>query len=175
MHQSVIRQIREDSMDQMSGLWAAAAVALGLGVSAPAHAEDQKFVGTAGWVGLGKSYELEKGHLYWAGEYSVSYFSAKGEGGLLNGASGRCPGVGEIDANAKKVKFNGYCIVSDADGDKLYYKWQAEGDIVVPRGIYEFVGGSGKYQAIRGSGTYISHLSVNWPDGMASGYDTFLP
>ena len=38
-------------MDQMSGLCAAAALALGLGVSAPAHAEDQKFVGTAGWVG----------------------------------------------------------------------------------------------------------------------------
>ncbi len=56
-------------MNQMSGFCAAAALALGLGVSAPAHAEDQKFVGTAGWVGLVKNYELEKGHFYSSGEF----------------------------------------------------------------------------------------------------------
>jgi hypothetical protein len=156
-------------------LFTTAALALGLGVSASERAEDQKFVGTAGWVGLVKNYELEKGHFYSAGEFRNNYFSAKGEGGLLNGASGRCPAVGEVDTNAKTVKFTGYCIVSDADGDKLYYKWQDEGDLATQRGAYEYVGGSGKYQAIRGSGTYISRLSVAWPDDTVSGYNTFLP
>jgi hypothetical protein len=149
--------------------------ALALGLGAPAHAEDQKFVGTAGWVGLVKNYELEKGHFYSSGEFRNNYFSAKGEGGFLNGTSSRCPAVGEVDVNAKTVKFVGYCIVSDADGDKVYFKWQDDGTLLTQQGKYEFVGGSGKYQAITGSGTYVAHLSVAWPDDTVSGYNTFLP
>jgi hypothetical protein len=52
------------------------AIALGLtaviGLGFPAHAEDWKAVGQFGWFGVGKAYQLEKGHFVWVGEQGCS-------------------------------------------------------------------------------------------------------
>ena len=56
-----------------------AALSAGLIVSRGTQAEDWKPVGQFGAFGVGKTYELEKGHFYWVGEYSGTFFNDKGE------------------------------------------------------------------------------------------------
>ena len=47
-----------------------AALSAGLIVSGGTRAEDWKPVGQFGFFGVGKAYEMEKGHFYWVGEYA---------------------------------------------------------------------------------------------------------
>jgi len=149
------------------------ALAMGLGLSAPTHAEDWKPVGQAGFLGVGKVYQIEKGHLFWVGEFSGTFFNDKGKGSLLDNAGIKCPAYNDIDTNNKKSKAAGYCVMSDPNGDQAYLKWQNEGDGITGPGTFEWTGGTGKYQGISGSNTFVGHTQVNWPDGTASGYATW--
>ncbi|PPQ29672.1 hypothetical protein [Rhodopila globiformis] len=79
-------------------------VIAGLLVSAGAHAEDWKFVGQFGWLGVGKVQQIEKGHLFWVGEFSGTFLSDKGESGLFNRAGMKCPGWNDIDLNNKTTR-----------------------------------------------------------------------
>ena len=60
-------------------LLSAAALSAGLIVSGGTRAEDWKPVGLFGWFAVGKAQEIEKGHLYWVGEFSGTFFNDKGE------------------------------------------------------------------------------------------------
>ena len=51
-------------------LLATAALVMSVGLGTPAHAEDWKVVGQFGWYGVGKAYEIERGHVYWVGEFN---------------------------------------------------------------------------------------------------------
>jgi hypothetical protein len=148
-------------------------VVAGVVVSAGAHAEDWMFVGQFGWLGVGKAQEIEKGHLFWVGEFSGTFLSDKGENGLFDHAGMKCPGWNDIDLNNKKNKAAGYCVVADAGGDKAYLRWQTTGDTVRGPGTYEWTGGTGKYKDIRGEYPFVGVIQINWPDGTASGYSTF--
>jgi hypothetical protein len=70
-----------------------AAVAAAFGLGSAAHAEDWKETGLFGWFGVGKAYQIEKGHTYWVGEFSGTFVNDKGEGSALNLAGVKCPGV----------------------------------------------------------------------------------
>ena len=94
-----------------------AALSAGLIVSRGTRAEDWKPVGLFGAFGVGKTYELEKGHFYWVGEYSGAFFSDKGEKGLLDRAGVKCPSWADNDLNNKKSKAGGICIMTDLAGD----------------------------------------------------------
>jgi hypothetical protein len=150
-------------------------VALSAGVigSQGARAEDWKPVGQFGWFGVGKVQEIEKGHLFWVGEFSGTFLSDKGEKGLFDRAGMKCPGWNDIDLNNKKSKAGGYCIVTGTDGDQAYLIWQNAGDTIRGPGTFEWTGGTGKYKEIKGSNTFFGVTQVNWPDGTASGYSTF--
>jgi hypothetical protein len=71
-----------ESVQQIRG---GAVLALGFGLSTAAYAEDWKVTGEFGWFGVGKAQQLEKGHVFWVGE-----FSGTGQGSLFRHA-GRCP------------------------------------------------------------------------------------
>jgi hypothetical protein len=66
----------------LQALLAASFAAFGLGFACVSHAQDWKAVGEFGWFGVGKAYEIEKGHIYWVGEFSGTFFNDKGAGGL---------------------------------------------------------------------------------------------
>jgi hypothetical protein len=51
-----------------------AALSAGLIFSGGTRAEDLKPVGQFSFFGVGKAYEIEKGHFYWVGEFSGSFF-----------------------------------------------------------------------------------------------------
>jgi len=156
-----------------NGVCAAAALAMGFGLSAPVHAENWKVIGQFGWFGVGKAQQLEKGHVYWVGEFSGTFFNDKGKGSVFDQAGIKCPAFNDLDFNNKKSKAAGNCIFSDTAGDQAYASWQCEGDTVTCHGTFDYTGGTGKYQGINGHNTFTGVTQVNWPDGTASGYATW--
>jgi hypothetical protein len=160
-------------MESTRLLLSVAALSAGLISSGRAHAEDWKPVGQAGFFGVGKAYEIEKGHFYWVGEYAGTFFSDKGEKGLFDHAGVKCPAWVDNDLNAKTSKLAGYCIITDRDGDQAYCTFQGAGTPSRGPGTFEWTGGTGKYKEISGSNTYVGNTTVNWPDATASGYATW--
>jgi hypothetical protein len=154
-------------------LLSVATLSTGLIFSGGTWAEDWKVTGDFGFLGVGKVFQLEKGHIYWVGEFSGTFANDKGKGSPLDQTGWKCPGSNDLDFNNKKNKAAGYCIVSDPGGDQAYTTWQCQGDTQSCNGTFEYTGGTGKYQGISGSNTFVGHTQVNWPDGTASGYSTF--
>jgi hypothetical protein len=138
-----------------------------------APAQDWRAVGTFGWMGSGKAYEVEKGHFYWVGEFTGTFFSDKGEGGLFHMEGVKCPAYFDLDANRGAHSAGGYCIVDDGAGSQAYLAWQNKGDGRKGAGTFTYTGGTGKYQGISGSSGFGSLIRVNWADGTTSGYATW--
>jgi hypothetical protein len=151
-----------------------AALSAGLVFSGAARAEDWKIVGQVGFFAVGKVSEIEKGHAYWVGEYAGVFFNDKDGKSLFDHAGVKCPAWEYLDFNAKSIKEGGFCVVTDLDGDKAFATFQGSGIPSHSNGTWEWTGGTGKYTEIKGGGyTYTGNLSVNWPDGSASGYATW--
>jgi len=138
--------------------------------SSIATAQDWKAVGNFGWFGVGKMQEIEKGHFYWVGEFSGTFFSDKGAGGLFHNAGVKCPAFYDVDMNAGKHTSGGYCIVADVEGDQAYLSWSNKGDGRNGTGTFTYTGGTGKYKGIKGpGGAFTTLLHAPWPDGTTSG------
>lgn len=151
------------------------ALAACLAAGAPkAIAEDLKLVGSFGWVGIGKVYPLEQGHLFWVGEFTGTFFNDKGKGSPFDRAGVKCPGYQDIDFNKKHGVAAGSCIMNDLNGDQAYLSWKCEGDAVSfsCKGTNQYTGGTGKYKGVSGAGTF-SGTTVNWKDGTATGFSIF--
>ena len=152
----------------MNGIRVALAGVLALSISA-AYAEQEKAVGVFGWNGVGKTYEVNKGHFYWVGEFTGTFFSDKGEGGLFHNAGVKCPASFEVDPNGK-TKGDGYCIITDKNGDQAFCKWQNAGVPDRGPGTFRYVGGTGKYAGLSGENTFVGSTQVIWKDGTSTGY-----
>jgi hypothetical protein len=117
---------------------------------------------------------MEKGHSYFVGDVTGTFFNDKGKGSLFDRAGVKCPVFIDTDTNNKKQKSGGYCIISDADGDQAYLTFERESDFPpspeAHPGTFEYTGGTGKYKGITGKNTFVPFAPVNWPDGTASGY-----
>ncbi len=155
----------------------AVAVNLSLSTVAIAQNEDKwKAVGEFGWLGVGKTQEIEKDHFYWVGEFSGTFFNDKGESSLFHKAGIKCPAWFDTDMNNKKTKGGGYCIITDLSGDQAYLAWQNEG---TPGpggrgpGTFQYTGGTGKYKEINGNHSFVGVTQVYWKDGTLSGYATW--
>ena len=85
------------------------AAAMGLAICGTAHAEDWKVTGSFGWLAVGKAYQIEKGHVYFVGEFSGTFFNDKGNDSLFDKAGVKCPAFNDLDLNNKKGKAGGYC------------------------------------------------------------------
>jgi hypothetical protein len=97
--------------------------------------------------------DLGDNHAVWTGVYSGASFNDTGKG-MFQKTVWSCPGV-TIIYNGSYVH-HGYCVLTDADGDKIYGtsegKGPAEGVDLV--GVVTYEGGTGKYHGIQGSHTY---------------------
>jgi hypothetical protein len=155
-------------------LQCAFAAAMGLAICGTAHAEDWKVTGSFGWFAVGKAYQIEKGHVYFVGEFSGTFFNDKGKDSLFDKAGVKCPAFNDLDLNNKKGKAGGYCTLNDAAGEQAYLTWKCEGDTVHCTGTFEYTGGTGKYSGISGSNnTFAATTEVNWQDGTATGFATW--
>jgi hypothetical protein len=153
--------------------WAIAALLISSALAIPVQAQDWKAVGEFGWMGVGKAYEIDKGHYYWIGEFTGTFFSDKGKGGLFHHAGIKCPAYNDLNIPTGKGKAGGYCIITDKDGDRAYASWVSEGDNVSGPGTFTFTGGTGKYSGISGTYPFVGVTEVNWADGTATGYATW--
>lgn len=135
-----------------------------------AASQDSKPVGEFGWFGVGKAHEVEKGHYYWVGEFSGTFFSDKGVGSLFHKSGVKCPAYFDLDLSGPRHTAGGYCTLADADGDQAYLKWELKGDGRKGAGSFTFTGGTGKYSSIRGTNALTTAIQVNWADGTTSGF-----
>ncbi len=135
-------------------LIAAGVVVLLLGTSAEAQpAKQGKYRGTFGNWGVGTVHELEKGHVFFVGEFSGVFFNDVANG-FIDKTSVSCPGVNDL-VNGVSLANSGYCIVTDKDGDKAYLVWKGKGTGPnVGGGDFQWTGGTGKYAGIKGNNTY---------------------
>ena len=142
-----------------------------------AYAQDWKAVGYFGWFGVGKGHQIEEGRVYWVGEFSGTFFSDEGSGGLFHLAGVKCPAWFELDFNQDRAKAGGHCVITDIDGDQAYVKWENAGNSTKTgtplRGTFEYTGGTGKYAGISGRSRFTGIRMVDWADGTASGYSTW--
>ena len=69
------------------------AFSIGLILCGTAYGEDWKAAGYFGWFGVGKAYEIEKGHLYWLGEFSGAFAKRQGQGESVRAIRLEMPGI----------------------------------------------------------------------------------
>jgi hypothetical protein len=117
-------------------------VAVGLVLVLGAHAEAQMakqgtYAGNFGWYAIGKTFELEKDHAFWVGEFSGTFFNEAGQG-FLHGTSWVCPGVNDL-TNGASTASQGYCVVTDKEGDKAFLVWKGGKGF---EGTYQWTGGT---------------------------------
>ena len=131
-------------------------VAIGIVLFLGAHVEAQltkqgTYTGHCGWSTVGKTFEIEKDHGFWVGEFSATCFNDAGQG-FMHGTSWVCPGVNDV-TNGVSTSSHGYCVVTDKDGDKAFVVWKGGKGI---EGDYQWTGGTGKYTGIKGNNTFHS-------------------
>ena len=107
----------------------------------------------SGWSTAGQLKDLGEKHSVATGVHSGASFNDTGKG-FLHKMVWRCPSATIINGGSYVV--HGYCVITDADGDKIYGKSEGKGpaegvDLV---GMVTYEGGTGKYQGIQGSRTY---------------------
>ena len=153
--------------------WSVAALLISAALAVPVQAEDWKPVGEFGWMGVGKAYEIDKGHYYWVGEFTGTFFNDKGKGSLFHHAGVKCPAQNDLNFPTGKGKGGGYCVITDKDGDKAYLSWSNEGDNTTGPGTFTYTGGTGKYTGISGTNKFVGVTEINWSDGTATGYATW--
>jgi hypothetical protein len=78
---------------------------------------------------------------------------------FAEGAVERSVGVFDIDIKTETGSSQGYQESTDRDGDKIYYRWEAKrvrGKLwaAVWEGKFTILSGTGKYEGIKGEGTF---------------------
>lgn len=144
---------------------AVAAACLG----SPGSAADLPKTGTYsahyGWVFKGQVHELGANRTVYAGVVTGVIFNDAGKG-FLHKARVDCPIYNDV--NQGRANANGSCVVTDADGDKVFMEWQCSGAMPACPGDERFVGGTGKYNGISGNskfqGNFIGATGAGWSD-----------
>ena len=126
---------------------------LGLGAHAEAQlAKQGTYTSHFGWYAMGKTYELEKGHTFFQGEYSGTNFNDAGTG-FLHNTSVVCPGMTEVWEGGRGES-QGNCIITDQEGDKVFLVWKCTNPGAGCQGDFQWKGGTGKYTGITGNNTF---------------------
>ena len=124
------------------------------------------FTAKFGWNSSGKTYEMEKNHVFWVGDFTGTLFNDKA-GGIMDGAAVSCPGTNDIRLDGQTSSAQGQCIVTDAQGDKAFASWWSKGPFPGPfHGEFTWTGGTGKYAGIKGT----SKFSAMMTPPTSSGY-----
>jgi hypothetical protein len=123
-------------------------------LSTPAAAQKTgTYTGKSGVYGVGQTYEIEKGHVFFVGMFHGVFYNDVA-GGFLDKTEWTCPGVNDI-VNGVSAAAHGYCVVTDKDGDKAFLSWREVKGTGPGTGnnTFEFTGGTGKYTGLQGHNT----------------------
>jgi len=138
-------------------------------LSVPASAADLPKSGTYtahyGWTFSGQVQELGANRVVYVGVVPGVIFNDAGKG-FLHKARVDCTLLNDV--NQGRANANGSCVVTDADGDKVFVEWKCTGAMPACPGDERFTGGTGKYNGISGSstfqGNFIGNTGAGWSD-----------
>jgi hypothetical protein len=75
------------------------------------------------------------------------------EGELALGGNIMCPGVMEIDLASERQTGSGHCVISNAEGERVYADWTCSGEHIMGcEGKFTLTAGTGSYAGITGGG-----------------------
>jgi hypothetical protein len=146
---------------------AVAISAIGLGSLAQAAdmPKNGTYSGHFGWIFNGQVQNLGSGRTIYSGMVSGVMFNEAGSG-FLHKARTDCTILNDV--NNGRANANGTCVVTDADGDKVFVDWKCAGPMPTCPGTERFVGGTGKYSGITGDqkfqGNFIGTTGAGWSD-----------
>jgi hypothetical protein len=115
-------------------------------------AKQGTYSGHLGWNFTGNVLELEKGHIVWDGHENGTFFNDAGSG-FLHLTAFTCTDTGGMN-NGVFISTNGYCVVTDRDGDKAFIVWKCKGGTTRCEGDFQWTGGTGKYTGLTGNNTF---------------------
>ncbi len=135
-------------------LLAATGLTLGLVlvVTSTVNAEQQEKGGSftfhSAYKGVGETTEVSDHHSNWSGRFWGISFNDEGTG-LLHQMAWNCPGASEVVDGT--LNMMGYCVLRDADGDKIFGRFTGSGPVGGElTGRSEVSGGTGKYAGVQG-------------------------
>jgi len=129
------------------------ATVLGATAEAQQLPKSGKYTGKFGAEGVGQTYELEKGHVFFVGMYHGVFFNDVADG-FLDKTEVTCPIAVDI-VDGVNAGSHGHCIVTDKDGDKAFSVYQGKGTGPgSTSGTAQWTGGTGKFTGIQGNTTY---------------------
>jgi len=144
-------------------------VLVALCLTLPAAADDLaksgKYSGHYGWTFSGQVQKLGDDRTVYAGVVPGVMFNDKGKG-FMHKARVDCTILNDV--NKGHANASGTCVVTDADGDKIFVEWKCSGVMPACPGTERFVGGTGKYKGISGDqkfqGNFIGDTGAGWSD-----------
>ena len=124
-----------------------------------------KYSGHFGWVFKGDVQEMGTGRSVSAGMVNGVMFNDAGKG-FMHKARVDCALMNDVKQGHANA--SGTCVVTDADGDKIFVEWKCTGPMPACPGDEKFVGGTGKYSGITGDqkfqGNFIGATGAGWSD-----------
>ncbi len=142
-----------------------AAVCLSLIAQAGDLPKSGTYSGHFGWVFNGQVQDVGPNRKVYAGMVSGVMFNESGAG-FLHKARTDCAIMNDVTNG--RANASGTCVVTDADGDKVFVEWKCAGPMPTCPGTERFVGGTGKYTGISGDqkfqGNFIGTTGAGWSD-----------
>ena len=132
-------------------------VICGFGLSAQAQIAKQGAPrGVVSFYGNGTTQDYAPDMVVWSGKFSGQSVTEAGRG-ALHYSAWDCTGE-MVTRNGKVVIADGFCAVTDLDGDKINLRWEVDEPLPSPamfktKGTY--LSGGGKYKGIQGGYNFI--------------------
>ena len=144
----------------------ALAVLLCLGVRAESQlAKRGTYQAHFWWQEHGEWFEIERGHMFFVGKFTGTFFNDAGAG-FLHRASAVCPGVRDVFKDS--VSGQGYCVITDEDDDRAMFVWRCKDQRERGcEGAAEWMDGTGKYTGLKGSSTFYVVVRSTGNEGYA--------
>ncbi len=124
-----------------------------------------KYSAHYGWTFTGQVQKLGPDRTVYAGTLPGVMFNNEGKG-FMHKARVDCTLFNDV--NKGRANAIGTCVVTDADGDKVFVEWKCAGVMPACPGTERFVGGTGKYNGIGGEqkfqGNFIGDTGAGWSD-----------
>lgn len=127
-------------------------------------AKSGTYSGSFGWSLSSTVYQLEDGHEYTHAVFKGTIFNNNLEG-FLHQLSCVAPAVTDL-TNGEGVA-NGVGVITDRSDDQAFFSWK--GTINAETGFsgdYEWTGGTGKYQGLKGSNAFNAFNIGATPEGV---------
>ena len=115
-------------------------------------AEERTISAYAPWEGRGQLYPTGPERATFVGAFSGVIF-VEDQGELNLGGNMMCPGMMDIDLASERQTGSGHCVISNADGERVYADWTCSGaHLMGCEGKFTLTGGTGAYSGVTGEG-----------------------